>query len=191
MTIYYSSNINQYFFSSTTRPSPERNNGMGTSFRRASNAALPRAFSWVTGIAGGAIMALPTYLSCSAISSAVNSLNQSLHHSEAQSRHVFNELICMGICYGSAGGVVTGLSTALLLNHCSKISNRSQYYDDYRDLLVGISGVIGLVVGGIVGSVYSISEHLDYADFHNHAKYHYHANGHNHANYNNKLMIDD
>ncbi|TCL05933.1 hypothetical protein [Sodalis ligni] len=188
MTTYFSSNINQYYFSSTTNPSSQRNNGMGKSFKSASNAALPQAFSWITGIAGCAMLTLTIYLSRTAISAAVHNINRSLFYREGSACQAIKELLSAGIGYGAAGGAIYGLSTALLLNELSRISNRSPDKDHSKDLLLVIGGTLGMIAGGLAGAVYSVSLQQDYPDYYHHAQDHYHANGHHHANYNPSMI---
>ncbi|XBS70156.1 hypothetical protein ABK905_02360 [Acerihabitans sp. KWT182] len=156
---------NNCYFNDKPQSSPEMKRGMSKSLRQVYNSAMPGMFSWMTAITGGVITTLPACLSCSAISHAVVNVNHSLFSLQAEPRHVLNELINIGLRYGAAGGAITGLSAALLINQCVKINNRAQYYDQPRDILLGLGGLLGLVIGGLSGAVYSISLHQNYADY--------------------------
>lgn len=130
---------------------------MGTRIQTISNVAPSPVRSCLTGISCGVIMAATTYISGKAITSAVYDLNSHLAPGEPGKSGSPKDIIHLGLNYGAMGGIITGLSAAVVLRQCIKLSNRPDFYADHKNILLIIGGTVGMGLGSIFGAMYSVA----------------------------------
>ncbi|WP_213992637.1 hypothetical protein [Sodalis sp. dw_96] len=135
----------------------ETNADMSTRIQAVSNTAPSLVQSCIIGISCGVLMAATTYISGKAITNAVYDLNNFLALGEPGPNASPKEIIHLGLNYGALGGIITGLSAAMVLRQCVKISNRPDFYADHKNILFIIGGTVGMGLGSLTGAMYSVA----------------------------------
>jgi len=135
----------------------ERNHGMAAQIQSVSNTIRSQVLSCMTSITCGALMAGTVYTTGMAITYAVFDINNSSPPAETGSHRHLGRIVKLGAGYGALGGLVSGLTTTVVLRQCINLSSRPEFYANHKNLLWVIGAAVGLVIGSITGALYSIA----------------------------------
>ncbi len=135
----------------------ERTHTMANNIQSVSNIAMPKVFSCALSMTYGALMATATYTGSKVITAFVYNLNDPLPLSESEYRHLFWKTLNWSMFCGTISGAVTGLSAAAVLKQCIDTGNRHEYSANYKSILFGIGGAVGVSFGTISGAIYCVA----------------------------------